>query len=425
MAINSNANLITTSKVTKETLMQLVNNLVLTNKADWKYSDEFAREAEQIGDTLSIRRPILTSIREDNMTWTGNLPYEGKVQLTIDKSFTADLKFNDADLSLKIEKFSERFIKQAVTMLANKIDVYVYGKVQNSTYWTVGQYGTDITSDSILAAKEILDASNCPDDGEIYGILTPKQNRSLSNVQLTLFNAQKEISEIYRKGRIGGFAGIEFAWSNSSPTHTDGTAWAGNVASFTISAAGAGGVYTSGWAESSTVSVNGFSVGRSLAAGDVFTLSGSAGKVYNYNPLTKAQTPYAQQFVVLNAVASTVSANQSITFAPALIVSGDYQGIVDPTGSVNLVKYSDTSATVGQEGLIFHKEAIAVASPKLVLPKNIDQGNSMVGSEEDDVTGIKIRYIRSFDAVNANFITRLDNFLGAKVVRPEWVVRLR
>lgn len=421
MAINSNANLITTSKVTKETLMQLVNNLVLTNKADWKYSDEFAREAEQIGDTLSIRRPILTSIREDNMTWTGNLPYEGKVQLTIDKSFTADLKFNDADLSLKIEKFSERFIKQAVTMLANKIDVYVYGKVQNSTYWSIGQYGSDITSDSILAAKELLDASNCPDDGEIYGILTPRQNRSLSNVQLTLFNAQKEISEIYRKGRIGEFANIEFAWSNSSPTHRDGSVWAGAVGSITVSAA----ALTSGWAESSTISVAGFTAGRTLKAGDVFTLSGANGIVYNYNPLTKAQTPYVQQFVVLEDVASVTSAAQSVKIAPALITSGDYQSVVDVTGTVSLINHSNTSATIGQEGLIFHKEAIAVASPKLVLPKNIDQGNSMVGSEEDDVTGIKIRYIRSFDAVNANFITRLDNFMGAKVVRPEWVIRLR
>lgn len=418
MALSQNSNLLTTSKVTKEALMQLVNNMVVASKADWSYSKEFGKEVEMIGDTLSIRRPVLSTVREDSMTWVGNLPYEGRVQLVIEKSFGADFKFNDADLALKIENFSDRFIKAGVVMVANKIDSYVYGKVINGTSNTVGQYGTAITSDTILAAKELLDSYNCPDDGEIYGVLTPRHNRNLSNAQLTLFNAQKAISEVYMKGRIGEFAGVEFAWSNSSPTHTDGTVWTGSTAALVVSAQSP---LTSGWAETSTVTATGFTAGRTINAGDVFTLSGAAGSVKAYNPLTKAMLPFDQQFVVVTAVATTTSA-QSITISPAFITDGDYKNIDgNVNASVNLVKYSDTSATVGQESIIFHKKAIAVASPDLVLPNNRDQG----WKETDDETGAKIRYLRAFDFSGAFFGSRIDSFIGAKLLRPEWCARIR
>lgn len=416
MAIAQNSNLLTTSKITKESLMQLVNNLVVASKADWSYNSEFGKEVEQIGDSLSIRRPLLTAIREDTMGWVGNLPYEARSVLSIDKIFGVDLKFQDADLALKIEKFSDRFIKQAVVQLANKIDSYVYGICQNNAFWSVGQYNVAITSDTILAAKEYLDAMNCPDDGDIYGILTPKQNRNLSNAQLTLFNAQKAISEIYMKGRIGEFAGVEFAWSNSSPTHIDGTVWAGAAATTTVSAV----ALTSGWSETSTIVATGFTAGRTINTGDVFTLSGAAGTVKSYNPLTKAELPYDQHFVVVTAVGSSTS-TQSLVISPALITSGEYRNIAgNVNASVTLVPYSSTG-TQGQEGLVFHKKAIAIASPDLVLPKNKDEG----WRETDDETGAKLRYGRAYDWTYGHFVTRLDTFIGAKLLRPEWVVRIR
>lgn len=109
MALPQNSNLITTSKITKEALYQLINNLVLGNRIDWSHSEEFGNKTAQIGDTLGIRRPILAAVQEDNMVWTGNLPYEGKVNLTIDKTFTTPLQFTDVDLTLRIEDFNRRF----------------------------------------------------------------------------------------------------------------------------------------------------------------------------------------------------------------------------------------------------------------------------------------------------------------------------
>lgn len=418
MALSQNTNLLTTSKITKESLAQLVNNLVLANRCDWSHSEEFGKAAQQIGDSIFIRRPFISEIRQDSMTWGANVPVESKVALTIDKIMGVDLSFEDADLALRIEEFSKRFIAQAMSKLAQSIDVYVYGKVQSSVYNTVGQYGVAITSDTILAAKEILDSYSCPDDGEMYGILTPRQNRNLSNAQLTLFNAQKAISDIYMKGRIGEFAGIDFAWSNSSPVHTDGTFWSGSVASLTVSAQSP---LTSGWAETSTITAVGGTAGRTLMAGDVFTLSGAAGTVKAYNPWTGAELPFDQQFVVVSTVASTTSA-QAIVVSPALIVSGSYKNISgNINGSVSLIKYTSGTLTAGQEGLIFNKKAICIGSPDLVVPKNVHEA----WRETDDETGAKIRYVNQFDANYARFINRLDTFLGVKVVRPEWVCKIR
>ena len=427
MALSQNSNLITTSKVTRASLEQLSNNMVIASKVDWSYSKEFGRPTEMIGDTLLVRRPILKNVQVNNMVWAGNLPFEGKSALQVNTSFTVPLSFQDADLVLKIEDFKKRFIDQAVISMANVMDSYVYGIVINGVANTVGQYGTAITSDTILAAKELLDAYNTPADDMTFGILTPKLSRNLSNAQLTLFNAQREIADIYLKGRIGYFAGVDWAVSNSSPFHADGTAWTGLTSASIGSLSAATGYLTSGWAETSTISVTGFTAGQTVNVGDVFYLSGAT-PVYSFNPLTDAQLPYVQQFVVLTAVASTTSASQALVITPALIAGGDYQNIVDPGTTVGVVGYTSAgSAKAGQEGIVFHKTAVGIASPELIRPKNEDEG----WSERDPDTNISIRYIRQFMSTGAytnappTFVTRLDAFLGAKVLRPEWCVRIR
>jgi hypothetical protein len=413
MALSQNTGLLTSTKITKEALYQLTNNCLIASKCDWKYSEQFANGASQIGDKIFIRRPILPTITRGSMVWTANLPTENSVALAIDENFLAPLSFSDVEKTLRIENFSKRFITPAVIGMASQIDSYVYGKVMDSVANSVGQYNVSITSDTILEANEILTSYGCPDDDDRWGILTPKQNRSLANVQATLFNAQKEVSDIYRKGRIGYFAGIDFAVSNSSPVHTDGT-WAGSP---TISGGSTTAVLTSGWAETATLSVGGFSTGATINVGDVFAISGT----YAYNPLTRAQLPFLQQFVVLTAVGAATSAAQSLVVSPALISEGEYKNVaIEISGTTNLIKYS-TSGTTGREGIIFHREAIAIASPKLHVPKTGFESDSM----KDEDTNMNIRYMDGWDGVNSRSITRLDTILGVKVLRQEHVCRLR
>jgi len=407
MALTTNTNLKVTNKVTLKALQQLVNNLVIASKATKKYESQFA--SAKTGDKLFIRRPVFVDIIEDSMTFVANEPVETTVTLAIDKTFQAPLKFNDVDLSLKIEDFTERFIKQAVLSLANKIDAWVYAKMINEVSNTVGQYSTPVNSTIFLDGAAKMTEYGAP-MGDRWGILTPKQNSTLSNYQSTIFNPSKAISDIYLKGSVGEFAGFEFAVSNSSPTRVDGL-WAGSPL---VSATGS--VLTSGWAEESTISVAGFTTATTVNVGDVFTISG----VYGFNPQTRNSTTDLQQFVVKTAVAAATSAAQALVISPALITSGTYKNVdITIAGNVPLTKYS-TSGTRGQEGLLFASDALALASIKL---------EDVIGSENktmtDSDTGVTINYARGSDITQRTNINRLDVVMGIKVVRPEWCVRCR
>lgn len=426
MSVNSN--LLTTSKITKQTMAKLENNLVIAQKADWALENEFGNGAGQIGDKLGIRRPINGQVRS-SLDWVGNLPYEGKIDLVIDQARTMSLQFSEEDMALKVEDFSSRYIDANAVALAAAFDKYVYELAVNGTYNVVGQYGTAISNDTIGAAREVLMTYATPDDGDIYGILTQKHARTLASAQIGLFNAAKEVSDIYRKGRLGEFYGIEFSSSNSSPRHEDGTAWTGSAGSIVVSAqSGATAPLTSGWADTGSITVAGFTAGRTLNVGDVFVLSGAAGVVTHYNEITKAETEYTQQFVVTKAVASTTSAGQVVEFAPALIVSGDYKNVAgNLNASVSLVPYSEAGKTAGSESIVFHKKAIKLASPKLMVPKN----NGEAKMETSDETGLKFRYWAANSAFGAGasttpfFGARLDTIFGGCLARREWITRIR
>lgn len=421
MALPQNSQILTNDIITKETIAQYEGQAKISMLGDWKYSSMFGVSDNQVGDTIRIRRPVLTTIIEDDMNWVGKKPYETKVDFKVDKSFLVPLSFSDADLSLKIEDFSNRFIKEAVTQLTTRIDKYFYEIVINNSHWTVGQYNMPVVSDTIRNAKELLDASSMPGNDEVYGILTPKHTRSLAGNQAELFNSSKELSKIYVSGKIGVFHGITFVESNSSPTHIDGTVWAGaagkitNLASPTV-------VLTSGWAETSTITVDGFTGSRTVKAGDVFSLSAAAtGPVYNYNPWVGGRTPYIQQFVVREAVESTTATGQTLVISPALISASEYQNVDNLGTSAVLIPYSNSAATYGQEGLVFHKSAIAMASPKLTMPSGTDKMESASGVDTD----INVRYSRDWMIASNTYACRLDVVVGCKVLRPEWICRVR
>lgn len=423
MALTRNTNLVTPSKVAKEALLQFVNQLILSNKLDWSYSAEFQKESMKGGESLTIKKPIATTVYKNGFTYVANAPYEPKTVLSIDQDRHVYLNFMDTDIALAVdmEMFAENFIKRMVTSLANDIDAYVFETVVNNSFFTVGQYGTAISTDTILAAREILQSVGCPDDGDVFTVINANQNRALVNSHIQYLNPTSKISEIYNSGLVGQFAGTEIYVANTAPTHTDGTAWVGNTASLTLSANA-----TSIWAESTTITANGFSVGSTLKAGDVFYLSGSAGTLNSVNPGTKGTLPFSQKFVVLTAVDSTVSASQTVTVAPAIILSGAYQNVEALSGSFSLIKYSSSGATKGQEGVMLHKKAVVIGTPKLYIPQGLDAASGKAAARAvDDITGAKIRYLRDFDFNSTDLKNRIDTIFGVKVVAPEWIVRIR
>lgn len=411
---------INSSIISKETLMMFENNLVIGKKVDTSYSDKFGVEDGKIGASYKIRRPVLATVTKNNMAFTNQAIVETQVQLTVTESATVPFTFTDADLALKIDRFSERYVKKVAEIMAATYDKDICDFITNAksgssldgvtvgtvNYANWGIQVSTMVSDTILNAKQLLLDSACPDDGDVYGILSPKANRELSNAQLTLFNAQKKISDIYEKGYVGEFAGIDFSVSQSLATHTNGA-----VSSITLGATQTGEL-TSGWAETAAIAISATS--GAIKAGDKFSIAG----VYAVNPLTKVATSNLQQFTV---VADAASGATSLTVAPAPIISGAYQNISATTASGTGTLLGSASTTY-RASIIFHKTAIASVSPKLEVPKK--SSFDMVEEIENDY--LNMRFLRGYDAVgasgNVGFISRLDSFYGVKTVRPDWIV---
>jgi hypothetical protein len=401
--------------------MQFENALIAANRVDWSYSEKFGKQDAQIGTSYNIRRPIMTSVAVNNLAWTSanaNVT-ETQINLALGTTLTTQMAFSDNDLAFKVEKFSDRFVKNAAIVMAAKMDSYIADACINANYagqsvqtgagWVVGSYGTAVNTATLLQAKQLLLDAACPDDGDIYGVLTPKAMAEISNAQITLFNAQAAISSIYKKGYIGEFAGVSFATSQSLTTHTNG-----GVSALAIGAGSA--VLTAGWAESGVLTVTSVT---GIKIGDVFTVAG----VYAVNPLTKAVTSNLQQFT---AIVDYPGATTVVAVSPAPITAGEYQNISTTVASktASLVGAINTS---GQESLMFHKKAIAVASPELALPKA--SSFDMAEFVKSDETELGLRFLRGYDMIGASgsvgFVSRLDTIFGVKIVSPSWIVRIR
>lgn len=403
--------------------MQFENSLIVARKVDWQYNEKFATSENKIGAQYRVRIPVLFSVNRNNLAYSAQAVTEKYSQITVANSYTVPFTFNDAEVALKIEDFSQRYIKQVVAVLAATFDTdianaavnsYIGSNVDgvtnatpNSAGWVVGSYATALTSDTILNAFQLLLDSGCPDDGDIVGVLSPRANRQLANAQLTLFNAQESISRIYTKGYIGDFSGIEFNVSQSMPTHVNG-------AQGTLAVTSAAGNDYTAWAETGTLTVTALT--GAVNAGDVFVST-----VRAVNPLTKAVTSNYKQFQVVTAAAIGAT---SVTVSPAPVISGPDQNVAASIASTTLTLIDATGAA-GQESLIFHKAAIAAVSPKFEMPKK----SSFDMAEEIDENELRIRFLRGYDLVGASgtvgFVSRLDSFLGFKTLRPEWIIRVR
>lgn len=450
--------LVTSAVISKETLLNFENNLVIGRMADWSYSDKFAKPESQIGNSCTLRKPINVNFAKNNMAWNAaqSVVVENVIKLVVDRTITVPMSFTEGDLALKVERFSERYIKPAARVLASNLDSDIASAVINcavgalsptsglgtngldaaalgtasSAGYVVGLYNTTLTPDTVLQARQVLLDQGCPDDGELYGALSTKANRQLVGAQATLFNTLGSVEGEYKKGYIGDYAGIEFSTTQSLANHTNGT-----QPTLVVSA----GNLATGWAEFGTLTVT--ALAGAIKAGDVFV----SPDIYIVNPLTKIITSTPAQFTV---VADAIATATTVTVSPAPISGGQYQNI---SATLNGDTLSLTGASTpgvasqglsGVESLVFHRKAIAVVSPEFEVPtKGVEMAESIKG---DDLEGFKVRFLRVYDALGTSavaqatpgtgggvgtagpaYISRFDGMYGIKVTNPAWIVRIR
>ena len=398
--------LLTPTMITREALRVLHNSLHFASSVTRSYDDSFANSGAtvsgKIGPSLRIRKPNRYTVSTGPALSVQDVT-EDYVTLTVSTQKHVDMRFSTSDLTLTIDEFSDRYIRPAGLLLASTIDADGLQQYLN-VYNMVGVPGVQpgagtATSnaqakspDVFLNASAYLSNYAAP-EAERFAILSPFAQAAAVAGLSGLFNPQSVISEQYEKGTIGNALGMDFKMSQNIPRLTPGS----RVAVGDVIVATGGQTGTSLAVDATTA--------HTFVVGDVFYIaSGTPVNAVNWE--TKQDTGVAQQFVVTAATSTGGGTTATLTISPAITLTGPTQTVTaSPDNGAQLV-FMGAASTSYSNNLVYHKDAFALATADLVLPKGLD----MAAREVWD--GISVRLVRQYDINNDNIVARLDILYG-------------
>lgn len=222
--------------------------------------------------------------------------------------------------------------------------------------------------------------------------------RSYVKNNVTQFNPQKAISDMYRKGVIGDAAGWKWVRSNSLVKQTCGTAPTHGV---TVVGAGQSGA---------SLVVTGTN-GDTIQPGDKFNIA----LVNAVNPATRVANGLGlKQFTYVGGAAFTLTGgNDTISIAPAIFGPGSQYQNVDalPGNTAALTFWPGTTTPSGLSGTIslgLSKYAFAKAFGKFENPEKVEKAERA----EDPETGASVAFVRAWDQYNRKMTNRFDMCYG-------------
>ena len=410
-------NLLTISMITNEALMVLENELTFTGRVDRSYDEQFAIVGAKIGNTVNVRRPgrfigttgPALNVEDFNETST---------PVTLDTQFHVDTQFTTQDLTLSLDMFSDRVLKPAIAAIANKMDYDGTSMAVLKTANTVGTPGT-VPSDiaTFLTAQAYLDGEGSPRDGKRSCVVDPFTGASIVGSLKGLFNPSGAISQQYEKGLMGkDTVGMNWYMDQNIVTHTYGSYASATLATNTATFTGS---LTTGWAQTSTITIAASSANATLNAGDTIQIAG----VYAVNPQNRQiyGGGVLRNFVVQSAVTITSGGSASVTVSPAIITAGQFQNVsVTSTSSSATVTPFNKTGVVSPQNLVFHRNAFTVATADLELP----DGVHFAGRASDKDVGLSIRVVRQYTINNDSIPTCLDVLYGWAPLYPELACRV-
>ncbi len=394
--------LLTIDMITRKSLEILENNLVLCRNVNRQYDDSYAVSGAKIGSALRIRLPDRALVTDGAALGVED-DQEQSTTLTVSSQKHVAVNYTTAELSLSLDDFAERVLKPRISQLAATVDADVANAYKN-IYASVGTPGTTpATSLVLLEAQQKLNENASPMDPR-YATVNPAANAGLVEGMKGFFNPTNTISRQFKSGMMGeGVLGYnEINMSQSIKQHTTGT-WGTTITS-------TGTVSTEGQA---TLPISFTGSSKTWKQGDVFTVA----DVYAVNPQTRESTGSLQQFVVTADV--TASTTGTLAISPAIYTASHALATVDTFPQATAVVTMLGSATTQYpQNLVYHKDAITLATADLIMPQGVDMASRQVHN------GISLRIVRDYDINNDRMPCRIDVLYGYKVIRPELASRM-
>jgi hypothetical protein len=302
------------------------------------------------------------------------------------------------------KELEQAYLYPAGQQLAQKIDSDAADWARIYTPNVQGSLQTDSTTVNFaLAAERTLFAYSTP-PGEKYLCLSPSLMQSYVQTNVTQFNPQKAISDMYREGVIGNAAGWKWVRSNSLAQHTVGTA-----PTHTTSVTGAG-------QSGSSLIITG-TLNDTIKAGDKFNVAA----VNAVNPNTRAVNGLGlKQFTATQDLTLT-GGNDTLNIFPAIFGPGSQYQNVDalPGNAAALTFWPGTTTPSGKTGTVslgLSKYAFAKAFGKLENPEAVEKAERA----EDPDTGASVAFVRAWDQFNRKMTNRFDMCYGFGNLLPEF-----
>ena len=410
--MGSTHTLLTPTVIAKEGLMRLRNNLVMGARVHRDYEQEFRK----IGGTVTIRKPNKFVVKTGRTRQTQTIT-ESSITLTVSTQKHVSWAFNTADLTLTIDKYSERYVTPGAIALANSIDADVlalYKDVFNEVWESTG-FVNPSTFMVMGKAGQRLDEEAVEQDGRCV-VFNPAANWSMANALSNTF-VTKVSEKALIKGYLSTIANMDIFMDQNVKVHTTGTfhdtgSTAAIILGTTTPISSTGAVLTS-------LELIHFRVvaAAALNQGDVFTIAG----IYAVNPVSGESTGSLRQFVVTanaTAAATATSAIVTVHVDPPLIHTGPYKTVDTIPAAGAAVTIVGTQTEPYPINLAFHKNAFALVMVPLVKPANTWGATAV----ED---GFSIRVLKAYDISTDDEICRMDVLYGTKTLYPELAVRIR
>ena len=396
--------LLTIDMITRKSLEILENNLVISRNVNKEYDESYAVEGAKIGSTLRIRLPdraLVTDgaalqVQDDNEQYT---------TLTVSSQKHIGINFTSAELTMQLDDFAERVLKPRISQLASSVDNDVANAYKN-IYSSVGTPGTvPATSLVLLQAGQKLNEYATPLNPR-YATVNPAANAGLVEGMKGFFNPTGTISSQFKSGMMGAnvLGYDEVNMSQSIVSHTTGNFPAAPIVATTVATQG-----------QATLDISFTSGTKTLKQGDVFTI----GSVYAVNPQTRQSTGSLQQFVVTADNSVTSGTTMTVAISPAIYTATNALATVDsfPASSAVLT-FLGSASTVYPQNLVYHKNAITLATADLLLPQGVDMASRQVHN------GISMRIVRQYDINNDRMPCRVDVLYGYSTIRAPMACRI-
>jgi len=400
--------------IAQESLMRLENELTFFKMVSREFDDKFALPGNKIGYVYNARMPVRFRGRQGDEMRPEDIR-ETSVPITIDRLWGVDLDCSDQDLTMSIDRFSERFIQPAVQTIANNIDregLALYKNVYNH----VGTPGTTPTSvATYVDAGVALDDMACPQGSMRAVVITPRMQGSVLGFGANLFNPADTISKQYETGTMGKAVGFKFNMDQNVARHTVGTL-TGSTPLVNGANQSGNSLVTDGWANSTLV----------LKDGEIISVA----DVNGVNPISYSDYGVRRTFTVVGDVTSDGSGNATIVVSPDINASTDspFQTVTAlPANDAAIFVFNVAAAAFANitgastpQALAFHKNAFALAIVNLELPGGMEWSERASNPK----IGLSVRLVRGYDVRLNRKYTRLDVLGGWKCVRPELACRI-